>query len=480
MSSAARDRQVAIIGAGPAGLAAASSLVRRGIACTVFDDNIQAGGQYFRQLPPGLHPRSADPVPRDPRARDTIDVLAHPLVTYRPRTTVWSMPDEATLAYAGPTDGGRLRAAAIVIAAGAHDRPCPFPGWTLPGVISAGGCLNLLKGQGMLPGRRVAVVGNGPLVLVAAYSLHKAGANLVLVTEAARTTRKAHRAARGMLSAPRLAGKGLLYRAGILASRAVYREGWVAAEAHGTDRVEALTAARLRNDGTPDPTDTFRVEVDAVVVGYGLAPSGEFARMLGCAHRFDADRGGWIVKRSDDFETDVSGVYVVGDAAGIGGAEIALAEGDLLGAILARRIAGLASDEARLRRRLGRLERFRTALEQAFSVGRPLDLTRAETVVCRCEDVTRASLVEAGQSFDLSWAKVATRLSMGRCQGRNCLASAARILAATTGRPEADVGWPRMRPPVRPVPIQALLSEELAAARSPDLVEVELPASSGR
>lgn len=463
---------VAIIGAGPAGLATAAALVRRGIACAVFDDNVQGGGQYFRQVPPGFAAPAGDPVPRDPRARDSLTVLAHPLVAYHPLTTVWSMPEPLTIAHAGPGGGGRLTAAAIVVATGAHDRPCPFPGWTLPGVVSAGGCLNLLKGQAMLPGKRVAVVGNGPLVLVAAYSLHKAGAEVALVAEAAMATRNGLRAWAGMARAPGLLAKGIIYRAGIRTSGAIYREGWVAAEAHGTDCVTAVTVARLGPGGSPDPAERLRVDVDALVVGYGLAPSGEFARMLGCGHRFEPSRGGWIVNRSDEFETDVPGVFVVGDAAGIGGAEIALAEGRLIGSILARRIAGGASVAGAERRKLARLERFRTALEGVYALPRPLDLARSDTIVCRCEDVTKQRIVEAAQGRpDLSWIKVATRMSMGRCQGRNCLGPAARITAEAGGLPEIEATWPRMRPPVRPVPIEALLSEELGPPRSPDLVE---------
>lgn len=475
MTDLDRTPRVAIIGAGPAGLAAASALVGGGVACAVFDDNPQAGGQYFRQLPPGLAPTGRDPVPRDARAHGSLEVLSHPLVTHHAGTTVWSVPEPLTLAYAGPRGSGRFQANAIVVAAGAHDRPCPFPGWTLPGVISAGGCLNLLKGQALLPGRRVAVIGNGPLLLVAAHSLTKAGAEVVLVAEAVLATRQSARALGGLLAAPGLLAKGLSYRAALRLSGAVYREGWVAAEAQGDDRVEAVTVARLGAEGRPDRSDTLRIDVDALVVGYGLMPSGELARMLGCRHRYDRDRGGWLVERSDSLETDIPGVHVVGDAAGIGGAEIALAEGELVGAVLADRLGRGSTAPGGVRRKLARLERFRVALEAVYRLPHALDLATPDTIVCRCEDVTKERIAERARSGSgLAAIKVETRASMGRCQGRNCLSAIATIVAEAGSVPEAEVAWPRMRPPVRPVPIEALLSEPLGPPRSPDLVEASV------
>ena len=472
MTDLDRTPHVAIIGAGPAGLAAASAVVEGGVSCAVFDDNPQAGGQYFRQLSPGLAPTGRDPVPRDARARESLDILSHPLVTHHAGTTVWSMPEPLTLAYAGPRGSGRFRADAVVVAAGAHDRPCPFPGWTLPGVISAGGCLNLLKVQALLPGRRVAVVGNGPLLLVVAHSLAKAGAEVVLVAEAAPATRRSARALPGMLAAPGLLAKGLRYRAALLRSGFPFREGWVAAEAHGDDRVGAVTVAGLDAEGRPDRSDTYRIDVDALVVGYGLMPSGELARMLGCRHRHDRDRGGWLVERSDSLETDIQGVYVVGDAAGIGGAEIALAEGELVGAVLAERLGRGSAGRSGARRKLARLERFRVALEAVYRLPRPLDLATPDTIVCRCEDVSKKRIIEGARNGSgLGAIKVETRASMGRCQGRNCLAAIAAIVAEAEGVREAEVPWPRMRPPVRPVPIEALLNEPLGPLRSPDLVE---------
>lgn len=467
-----QGRRVAIVGAGPAALATIRALVEAEISCEVFDDNMQGGGQYFRQPPLGMPATRADLVHRDPRASEAIAILSHPLVRHHASTTVWSMPARGSVAFAGPSGGGRFSADAIVLATGAHDRPCPFDGWTLPGVISAGGCLNLLKGQNMLPGKRVAVVGNGPLVLVAAYSLLRAGAELVAVTEAAPVTRRSLSLLPQLVRAPDLFMKGLRYRAAILRSGATYREGWAIARAEGESKVERITIAPLDPCGSPSVDKSLTLDVDAVVAGYGLMPSGEIARMIECDHAYDRDRGGWIVTRSDEFETSVPGVFVIGDAAGIGGAEIALAEGTLLGQVLAHRLAGRAEPSAPVKRRLARLNGFRVGLEKLYSLPHEIDLATDDTFICRCEDVRRKQIVAAARRLgnDVEGIKTATRASMGRCQGRNCLTNIVHIAAATNGA-EAPSAWPRMRPPARPIPIKALLNEPLGPAKSPDLVE---------
>src|SRR5260370_10472288 len=168
---------VAIIGTGPAGLACARRLVRADVPVVIIDDNPQAGGQYFKQLPPQFTVSRTARIERDQtRAEFLLGILAHRLVTYLPETCIWALSAQSTLAYAGPSGSGRIEAEAIVVAAGAHDRPLPFPGWTFPGVMTAGGCLNLIKGQGILPGRRFALAGKRPLLLVAAHSLLRVAA----------------------------------------------------------------------------------------------------------------------------------------------------------------------------------------------------------------------------------------------------------------------------------------------------------------
>lgn len=472
VDASVQDIDVLIIGAGPAGLSAAATLVGTGMAVTIIEDNDQAGGQYFRQLPAAFQVRADARLTRDQqRALAALAVLEHPLVTFMPGTTVWAMSTDRVFSFAGGGSGGRLRARAVILATGAQDRPNPFPGWTLPGVISAGGCLNLIKGQGMVPGRRVAVVGNGPLLLVAAYSLLRAGVEVVAVAEAA-TVSAMSRQTVGLLYSPGLLTLGLRYRTAMWVAGVRLLSGHAVVVATGENRVERVVIAPLDSLQAPRHEQARTFVVDALVTGYGLAPSAEIARMIGCDMTNDPLLGGWVPKRSAQLETSVDGVYAAGDGAGIGGVELACVEGRLAGSAIAARLGGpaFAASDADLRR-LRRLNRFRYALSAAYELPQPLALTTDATIICRCEDITQGEIRKAANECDGDFSRIKslTRLSMGRCQGRNCLTPSASIIARECGVPVDGLQLPRMRPPARPIPLASLLQEKLGPAREPDM-----------
>ena len=477
MSSAAVDGSVAdvdvlLIGAGPAGLAAAATLVQAGIAVTIVDDNDQAGGQYFRQLPAAFRVMPDARLARDQhRALAALAVLDHPLVTFMPGTTIWSMPAQRVFSFSREGSSGRLRARAVILATGAHDRPTPFPGWTLPGVVSAGGCLNLVKGQGMVPGRRVAIVGNGPLLLVAAYSLLRAGVEVVAVAEAATAAGLLRQTPRLLLS-PRLLALGVGYRAAMLRAGVPLMNGHAVVVATGEQRVERIVIAPLDAHQVPRHERARTFAVDALITGYGLTPSTEIARMIGCTMRNEPLLGGWVPERSAALETSIEGIYAAGDGAGIGGVELAVVEGRLAGSAVAARLGRpIPGTLAGAVRQLRRLDRFRLALSAAYALPEPVALATDETTICRCEDITQGEIRKAARDCDgnLGRIKSSIRLSMGRCQGRNCLVPAATIVASECRVSLDSVRLPRMRPPARPIPIGSLLEEALGPAREPDM-----------
>lgn len=472
--AALMEADVCVVGAGPAGLTAASVMAAAGLGVALFDDNPRPGGQYFKQTPPGFRAGPGALSPEPERAEALLAVTRDANVRYRPDTTIWARAESDTLAYAGEGGSGRVRARATVIAAGAHDRAVPFPGWTLPGVVTAGGALNLMKGQRLLPGRRVVVVGNGPLLLVTANALLASGAELAAVIEAGRPDRALAASASRLAAAPGLLFKGLGYRRAMRRERVAYSVGQTIVEAIGTGAVRAARIAPITRQGVVDRGRTRLVEADAVVVGFGLSPSVELTRMIGCAHSFDAALGGWIPIRSADLETSESGIFSLGDGAGIGGVEVATAEGRLAGLAIVRRLrgGGKAIDAAlgHARARLARLYRFRDGLNRLFrGPASYLELLTPETTVCRCENLTAGRLTEALRACegDLGQVKYATRLSMGRCQGRNCLRTLSDM--ADRDASEERAALPGMRAPARPVRLSDLLDEPLGDARPPDM-----------
>src|SRR5687767_11798849 len=179
--------ELAIVGAGPAGLAAAAEAAALGVSVVLLDDSPAPGGQYFRQAPAGLEasrrPAGHGGTPR--RAGALFAAVRHPRIMYLPGAVVWDAPEPGVLAFTRGADSGRVRATCVLLATGAVERAVPFPGWTLPGVLTAGGVQNLIKSQRILPGRRFLVVGNGPLLLVAATSIVHAGGTVVEVAESA-------------------------------------------------------------------------------------------------------------------------------------------------------------------------------------------------------------------------------------------------------------------------------------------------------
>ncbi len=473
-----RTTDLAIVGAGPAGLAAAAEAARHSMSVTLLDDNPLPGGQYFRQMPAAFRRFARSFFDKDDQeAADLFRVIEHPSVSYLPNTVVWDSPEANVLAFARGVDSGRLRAGCIIVAAGAFDRPVPFPGWTLPGVIAAGGVQNLLKGQRVLPGRRVLVAGNGPLLLVLARNLRRAGATVLEVLESA-PLHRVWRELPKLLAAPAIFRRGLGYRASLLRAGIPVRTGETVVEARGQEEVAEAVVAPIDPAGRVDRSRARSIRLDTLVVGFGFTPSVELSRLLGCAHRYDPLRGGWLPVRSGDLETSVAGVFAAGDGAGIAGVEVALTEGRLAGLAAAVRLGRCRPADAvniarPLRARLARLSRFREGMDRLYAPPESfLGLLAPETIVCRCEEVTAGEffqlLSEGVQSVNAL--KALTRTSMGRCQGRNCLGPLAALVARESGCAPADLVLPPARPPARPIPLEDLLHESLPPPVAPEML----------
>ncbi|MGV6872928.1 FAD-dependent oxidoreductase [Pseudochelatococcus sp. B33] len=459
---------VVIIGAGPAGLSCASELVSGGREVVLIDDNPIPGGQYFRQLP---HTYRISPGARLLRDKARFDelarVLTRPGVRHLPSTTVWGAPGNRTVSYAGPAASGRIEASAIVIATGAQEKSLPFPGWTLPGVISAGGCLNLAKAHGLVPTGRVVVAGNGPLVLVAAATMIAAGANVVRVAEAQRDIRLATAALAGLTAAPGILRTGIGYRARILAAGAGFRSGWMIAAARGESRLEAVGIAPVGTDGRPRLAKLEWIEAETLVMGYGLLPGIDAARLFGCRIEHDPALNGFVPWRDNTLCTSEEALYAVGDAAGIGGVEVALLEGRIAAHSIMRMNA-----PARLVARYRHLDRYRRKLNLAYQMSTPLVAATDDTIICRCEELTLARLL-ADPGCDrgsLNAVKTSSRLGMGRCQGRCCLHAASSLLGLGT---VDNASHPRTRPPLRPIPLGLLAADRDAGpAFEPDEINL--------
>ncbi len=455
---------LAIVGAGPAGLSAAREASALGLSATLIDENALAGGQYYRQSPPGFaRAPGGDARLLRPEAGALLEVAAAGPVRFLPRTTVWGIFDDRTLALHGASAPRFLRAGAVVLAPGAYERAFAFPGWTLPGVFTAGGLQVLAKSQGLLPGRRILLAGNGPFLLLVAAQLLEAGAEVAAVVEASPT-------AKSWATLTGLFGHWDVVREGMHYLHRLARAGVPLLTAHaivavaGDGIVEQAVVAPLGGDGRPDRTALRRFAVDAVGLGYGFVPSTELLRQAGGAVRYADELGGFVPVRSATLESTVPGIFVAGDGGGIAGARVAMVQGRLaaiaaaraLGVVSAPRAAELADP---LGRELEGLEGLRVALGRLYQARlAPTACLTPDTLVCRCEAVTAQRIEHAIRDGARTphEVKIYTRAGMGLCQGRMCGPTVAALLAERLGVPPASLPPPSVRPPVKPVPLEAL------------------------
>lgn len=412
---------VAVVGAGPAGIAAAARAAERGLQVVVLDRGLEPGGQIWRHVNGG-------PIPQV--ARQWLARLDKSGARILPGTSVVDAGADASGFQIIANSLGHaqiIRTTSVILATGAREMFIPFEGWTLPGVMGIGGAQALLKSGASFAGKRVIIAGSGPLMLPVAAALASGGAKLLLVAEQASLSAVTRFAAE-LWKTPTMLMQAAQYRARFFSTP--FSTGtWVTA-ARGDGRLESVTVTNGRR--------TWREPVDILCSGYGLIPNIELAQLIGC----ETHDGCVLVDARQ--RTSVRNVLAVGEATGIGGAPLSLVEGEIAGMTVGSTLLAPAT----LLRRRATLKASARRMFEAFAPRAELRaLPTAETIVCRCEDVTYGRIQRATCARQ---AKLYTRAGMGPCQGRTCMPGLEFLLAW-----HSDT----VRPPIEPATVSILSSE---------------------
>jgi len=458
MSHSAVD--VVVVGAGAAGMAGAVALAGLGLQVVLLDEQGSPGGQIYRGIT--LAPLSRRDLLGPDYAHGNVlaQALASSSVRYEKGAAVWQVTRDHQVSYLRDGRLHTLQAKAVLLATGAMERPFPIPGWTLPGVMSAGAAQILLKSAGLAPSDPVVLAGCGPLLYLLGWQYLRAGVPIKALVD---TTRPEDywRARRHLFAALRAwpyLRKGLELMRSLRSARIPH---YTAAEHLAVEGDEAATALTFTVAGKAQ-----RIDSRCVLLHQGVVPNIQFSQSLRARHYWDADQLCFSPVVDAWGELDVPGIFAAGDGAGIGGAQAAALQGELAGLGIAQRLGAIEPGQrdpraATLRERLALNLRIRPFLDALYQPREENRIPADNVMVCRCEEVTAGDLrkfVALGCAGP-NQAKSFGRCGMGPCQGRMCGLTVTEVIAKARGVTAEEVGYYRIRPPIKPITLGELAGD---------------------
>lgn len=458
MSHSAVD--VVVVGAGAAGMAGAVALAGLGLQVVLLDEQGSPGGQIYRGIT--LAPLSRRDLLGPDYAHGNVlaQALASSSVRYEKGAAVWQVTRDHQVSYLRDGRLHTLQAKAVLLATGAMERPFPIPGWTLPGVMSAGAAQILLKSAGLAPSEPVVLAGCGPLLYLLGWQYLRAGVPIKALVD---TTRPEDywRARRHLFAALRAwpyLRKGLELMRSLRSARIPH---YTAAEQLAVEGDEAATALTFTVAGKAQ-----RIDTRCVLLHQGVVPNIQFSQSLRARHHWDVDQLCFSPVVDAWGELDVPGIFAAGDGAGIGGAQAAALQGELAGLGIAQRLGAIEPGQrdqraSTLRERLALNLRIRPFLDALYQPREENRIPADNVMVCRCEEVTAGDLrkfVALGCAGP-NQAKSFGRCGMGPCQGRMCGLTVTEVIAKARGVTAEEVGYYRIRPPIKPITLGELAGD---------------------
>ncbi|MCK4867454.1 MAG: FAD-dependent oxidoreductase [Alphaproteobacteria bacterium] len=439
-----------VMGAGPAGLAAADTALAHGMEVMLLDEQPGPGGQIYRNIADADEGQRRILGPDYAHGTSLLAVLERGGLDYRPGAMVWEVTPDRTVYFTQDARARAVTADRIILAPGAMERPMPFPGWTLPGVMTCGAAQIMLKAGGIVAEGAV-LAGSGPLLLLIATQMLAAGARIEAIVETT-PTRNYLAALRHLPRALRAADylrKGIAMTATLRRAGIPWYKGARGLQAIGADRVEAL---RFTAGGKP-----HELACKTLLLHQGVVPNVQISRSLRLDHDWDAMQRAWRPRLNVWGETALPGIFVAGDGGGIVGAKASAIQGRLAGL---RAIDAPAGEAAPLRRALSRELAIRPFLDRLYRPAWEFLAPADGTIVCRCEEVLAGQIRDHVRIGCLgpNQAKAYSRAGMGPCQGRLCGLTVSEIIAEARGVSPGKVGYYRIRTPIKPVTLGELAS----------------------
>ncbi len=458
-SDLAPSYDLVVIGGGPAGLAAASLAARAGISTVLFDENPGVGGQIYRAI-------TATPVAD--RSILGEDYWAGAELAAEARAsgalivngaTVWSLDPQKIVGVSIAGKARMIEAKRVIIATGSQERPFPIPGWTLPGVMTAGGAQTALKAQGLVPSGRTVMAGSGPLLWLLAAQTLRAGGRIDAILD----TTPWRNWLQALVHLPDFAlspyfTKGL----------ALLREVKAKVPVHRVDRVEAVGKEKLSEVVFASGGRERRLPADLLLLHQGVVPNVNLANAAGVEHVWNDRQLCFVPVLDADFGSSVPGIAVAGDGAGIAGGTAAVERGRIaaIAAVRALRPEAMLPDTQAIRQKLQREEMGRAFLDWLNRPAESFRQPEGETLACRCEEVTAKQVRDMARigCEGPNQMKAFLRCGMGPCQGRLCGLTVTELIAAERKMTPAEVGYYRLRPPVKPITLAELASLPISEA----------------
>ena len=445
---------VVVIGAGPAGLAAAATSAKAGLSTLLLDENAGPGGQVWRAI------ASTPVIERDCLGADywaggdLVEEMRASGAEIVQRATVWSLDRNLEIGVSVGGASAFIKARRVIVATGALERPFPIPGWTLPGVMTAGAAQTMLKSSALVPDGRTVIAGQGPLLWLLAAQILRLGGRIdrILDTTERRNYFSALPHAFAFLTSPYFA-KGFALMREVRAKVPVVS---AVSELAGSGDGQLATVSYVaggRRETMP---------ADLLLLHQGVVPNVNLAMAAGVEHRWDERQLCWSPVLDLNGGSSIDGIAIAGDGAGIGGAEAAVLRGRIAARaaidVLAPAAAAKLAPMAALRTDLVRAERGRAFLDTLFRPARQFRIPSGDTVVCRCEEVTANDILDsvAIGATGPNQLKAYRRTGMGPCQGRLCGLTVTELMAQARGKSPEEIGYYRLRAPVKPITLAEL------------------------